>query len=212
MVWIRAPLLTSRVLPAASSDERAQDCRATRSRLECGQHIHDALEPYEIEVPGEEVLPEQCEGTVCVTTPQPAPVVTEPPRKRDGTDHIVLGFAEAFGPGSPGVGETAERVGGRHLMGDPNWRDTLLDAAYKSPPKTKFTVSLDGFEGTSTYSKVTNAVRNAERAEQRHLRDPDNAGLPNNTEWELMHLYYAGRMPEVDFVEDVGRRRVANPF
>jgi hypothetical protein len=106
-------------------------------------------------------------------------------------DHIVLGLRNF------GLEDTASTVGGRTLLGDENWQATLQDAI--ANPDTKFTVSLDGLSGSSTYSKVMGAVQN---------------GLtPNATplNWELARLYQAGRLPTVNFVEN-GGSSVANPF
>jgi hypothetical protein len=55
-----------------------------------------------------------------------------------------------FGAGLRGVAATATKVGGHTLMNDKNWRTTLMAAVANSD--VKFTVSLDGFSGSSTYS------------------------------------------------------------
>ena len=66
-------------------------------------------------------------------------------------DHIVLGL-EAHG-----LEATAAKVGGRTLLSDPEWMGTLQRAVGDS--STKFTVSLDGLSGSSTYSQIAGAAQ-----------------------------------------------------
>lgn len=83
-------------------------------------------------------------------------------------------------------------------MNDVNWQGTLQTAI--GNPGTRFTVSLDGLSGASTYSKVMNAA-------QRGLSGGASGGATN---WELGQLYQAGRLGSAQFVE--GGRIVSNPF
>ena len=84
----------------------------------------------------------------------------------------------------------------RVLMGDPQWRNTLMRAV--TDPETRFTVSLDGFSGPSTYAQVMGAASRG-AAPSAHL-----------TEWEMATLYQAGRLPDVTFVR--AGEVVDNPF
>ena len=108
-------------------------------------------------------------------------------------EHIVLGIADY------GVERTAAAVGGRHLMNDPGWRTTFMAAL--GDARTKFTVSLDGLTGSSTYQKVMGAVQ----------RGYGGDGLTN---WEMSQLHQAGRLGNVNFVQTVRGQvtTVANPF
>ncbi|WP_174366346.1 polymorphic toxin-type HINT domain-containing protein [Deinococcus sp. JMULE3] len=109
-------------------------------------------------------------------------------------DHIVLGLDKW------GLGHTANAVGGRTLMSDPNWRATLIEAI--ADPKTKFTVSIDGMTGKDTYAKIMGAV-------QRAASGSNEASL---TDWEMKLLYEAGRLGEVQFTKLGGRTTLENPF
>jgi RHS repeat-associated protein len=110
-------------------------------------------------------------------------------------NHIVLGLADY------GVEQTAEAVGGRHLMQHTaTWRQIFTKAL--SNPGTKFTVSLDGLSGGETVSsRVMAAIQRG-------------AGGSGATNWELLQLKEAGRLGEVTFVEHEGGRLVTrtNPF
>jgi hypothetical protein len=115
-------------------------------------------------------------------------------RSRSATagDHIVLGL-ERFG-----LRETASKVGGRHLMDDPNFLTTVAKAA--KDPNAKFTIALDGLRGSGTRSQVMGAVE-----------DGLNNGYTNSfTNWELATLQRNGRLPDINFVR--GGKPVSNPF
>lgn len=105
-------------------------------------------------------------------------------------DHIVLGLK------NQGLEATAGKVGGRTLLKDPAWQDTLRSAV--ADPSTKFTVSLDGLSGSSPYSQVMSGA-------QRGL-----GGAGSYTDWELAQLYQGGRLGDVTFVK--GGVPVPNPF
>ncbi|GAA5532640.1 polymorphic toxin-type HINT domain-containing protein [Deinococcus aluminii] len=109
-------------------------------------------------------------------------------------DHIVLGLDKW------GLSHTAEAVGGRTLMSDPNWRETLIKGI--ADPSTKFTVSIDGMAGKDVYSKVMSAV-------QRAASGSKEASL---TDWEMMKLYEAGRLGDVGFTKLGGCKALENPF
>jgi len=81
-------------------------------------------------------------------------------------------------------------------MNDTNWRKTLQNAI--ADPSTRFTVSLDGFSGSSTTSQVMVAASRGGGA----------AG--KLTEQEMAMLYEGSRLPDVTFVR--GGRVVSNPF
>jgi Zn-dependent alcohol dehydrogenase len=98
-------------------------------------------------------------------------------------DHIVLGIR------AQGLEQTAAQVGARHLLNDPNWRASLQTAI--ANPSTKFTISIDGFAGSSVYSKLLAAA-------QRGLTPAAKA-----TEWEIGQLFQAGRQ---------GGKSVPNPL
>ena len=61
-------------------------------------------------------------------------------------DHLVLGLE------SHGLERTAQLVGGRTLMSDPNWSQTVIDAV--ADPSTRFTFSLEGLSGSTPLDKV----------------------------------------------------------
>jgi hypothetical protein len=82
------------------------------------------------------------------------------------------------------------------LMDDPNWRQTLIHSVANA--STKFTVSLDGFSGPSTYAQVMGAAS----------RGATSAG--KLTEWEMAQLYQGGRLADTTFVR--GGQVVDNPF
>jgi hypothetical protein len=106
-------------------------------------------------------------------------------------DHIVLGYANGSA-----LENAAAQVGGRTLLEDPLWKTTLQNAI--ADPTTKFTVSLDGMPGSSTYSAVMSAV-------QRGV-----TGAGGATDWEMSLLYQAGRLKDVTFIQ--AGKPVANPF
>jgi RHS repeat-associated protein len=120
----------------------------------------------------------------------PNPAVWLDPLGLKPYDHIVLGL-EAHG-----LRDTARKVGGRHLMGDANWQDTLRTAV--GDPSTRFTFALDGLPGSSTWSRVMSSI-------QRHA-----SGRGGWTDWELNLLHQSGRLPDVTFVE--GGVVLPNPF
>jgi hypothetical protein len=105
-------------------------------------------------------------------------------------DHIILGL-RAFG-----LEDQAKAIGARHLLADQNWRASLQDAIRNS--NTRFTISLDGFSGSGTYSQVMGAV-------QRGLTNKATA-----TEWELAQLYQSGRLQGASFMRD--GKVLQNPF
>jgi hypothetical protein len=109
-----------------------------------------------------------------------------------GVDHIVLGLEEH------GLRSTAESVGGRHLMDAADFRTELIQAV--GSPTTRFSVSLDGFNGEGTLDQVMRAVK-----------DGQLNGLENSfTNWELSILEKSGRLAEVTFLR--AGKPVANPF
>ena len=106
-------------------------------------------------------------------------------------DHIVLGL-RAFG-----LESTAAKVGGRTLLSDAKWMQTLKSAIHTSG--TRFTVSVEGLNGTGVRSQVMGSVQ----------RGLGSAG--GHTDWELAQLYQAGRLGDVTFVNGAGAV-LANPF
>jgi RHS repeat-associated protein len=106
------------------------------------------------------------------------------------SENIVLGLR------SHGLEETAAKFGGRTLLKDSNWQDTLKTAI--ADPSANFTVSLDGMSGSSTYSQVMSAAQRGA------------SGLGGYTDWEMSKLYQAGRLPDVTLVR--GGSVVGNPF
>lgn len=129
-------------------------------------------------------------------TPSPAAASTMPrfviatEAASGAGDHIVLGLRDH------GLEETAAKVGGRTLLSDPEWQSTLVRSI--GDPSTRFTVSLDGLSGSSTYSRVMRAVQNG----------ATRSATPTN--WELTQLYQAGRLGDVTFVS--GGSVVINPW
>jgi hypothetical protein len=105
-------------------------------------------------------------------------------------DGIVLGLR------NQGLEQTATKVGGRTLLNDSDWQATLQKAI--ANPSTKFTVSLDGMSGSSTYGQIMSAAQRGA------------AGVGGYTDWEMAQLYGAGRLPGVTFVR--GGAVVPNPF
>jgi len=105
-------------------------------------------------------------------------------------DHIALGL------NNQGLKETAEKIGARTLMNDPEWKSTLAKAI--SDPNTKISVSIDGLSGNTTRSKVMSAA-------QRGL-----SGIGSNTDYEMGQLYSANRLSNVDFISNGAK--ISNPF
>jgi hypothetical protein len=105
-------------------------------------------------------------------------------------DHIVLGLADY------GLETTAASVGGRTLLRVNDWQTTLMESL--GNPTTRFTVSLDGFEGATTYDQVMGAVSRGFGSAARA------------TEWEMSQLYQAQRLGSTTFVS--GGKVVQNPF
>ena len=105
-------------------------------------------------------------------------------------DHIVLGL-RAFD-----LEGTAAKVGGRTLLDDPAWTETLQKAVGDS--STNFTVSLDGLHGGSTYGQVMGAAQRGA------------SGAGGATDWELSLLHQHGRLADTTFVR--GGKVVENPF
>ncbi len=105
-------------------------------------------------------------------------------------DHIILGIE------AEGLKQTATQIGARHLMGDSNWRKSLMVAI--GNPNTKFTIALDGFEGSTTYGQLAGAV-------QRGLTP-----FARNTEWEIAQLRQAGRLGEATLMRE--GQVIPNPF
>lgn len=91
---------------------------------------------------------------------------------------------------------TAAKAGGRTLLDDPVWRETLQKAVWD--PSTKFTVSLDGLGGASTSGKALGAAQRGAR------------GAGGATDWELSLLYQHGRLADTTFMR--GGKAVENPF
>jgi hypothetical protein len=106
------------------------------------------------------------------------------------SDHIALGISRQ------GLKQTAAQIGARHLMGDPNWRESLLVAI--GNPNARFTIILDGFEGSTTYGQLM-------RAAQRGFTP-----FARNTEWEIAQLRQAGRLGEATLMR--GGQVIPNPF
>jgi RHS repeat-associated protein len=95
-------------------------------------------------------------------------------------DHIVLGL-RAYG-----LVDVAKSVGGRHLLHDANWMQTLRTGV--ATPSTRFTVSLNGFAGSTPYSQVMGAV-------QKGLTP-----FAAPTQWEMAPLHQAGRLETSTFM------------
>jgi RHS repeat-associated protein len=105
-------------------------------------------------------------------------------------DHIVLGLKNF------GLEDTAAKVGGRTLLKDPDWQASVQKAI--GDPSTKFTVSVDGMSGSSTYSQVIGAAQRGA------------SGVGGYTDWEMAQLFGGGRLPDVTFVR--GGTAIPNPF
>lgn len=105
-------------------------------------------------------------------------------------DHIVLGLR------AHGLEGTAVKVGGRTLLNDADWMASVQRGV--ANPSTKFTVSLDGMSGSSTYSQVMGGA-------QRGL-----GGAGSYTDWEMAQLYQGGRLADTTLVR--GGQVVENPF
>ena len=107
----------------------------------------------------------------------------------EDADHIVLGL-RAYG-----TQDLADQIGGRTLLDDPEWQDSLRSGIADSG--TRFSVNLDGLSGDSPYSKVMNGVQGGLRGE-------------GATNWELLQLYQSGRLGGADLYSGGGA--VENPF
>lgn len=105
-------------------------------------------------------------------------------------DHIALGIKNM------GLEQQAAQVGARTLLKDPVWRETLQTAV--QTPSTRFTVFLDGFEGTSTYTQVMGAAQRGATP------------LGRLTEWGMSQLFQAQRLETTTFMR--GGSVVPNPF
>lgn len=95
-----------------------------------------------------------------------------------------------------GLEEIATKVGGRTLLNDPDWMASLQEGVVD--PSMKFTVSLDGMSGSSTYSQVMGAATRGD------------SGAGGYTDWEMAQLFQGGRLPDVTFVR--GGSVVENPW
>jgi hypothetical protein len=91
---------------------------------------------------------------------------------------------------------TASKVGGRTLMRDPKGCRTLPQSI--GDPSTRFTVSLDGFSGSSIHLQVMEAA--------------SRGATPTGklSEWEVAQLYQGGRLGDVTFMR--GGPAVPNPW
>lgn len=105
-------------------------------------------------------------------------------------DHIVLGLR------AQGLENTAATVGGRTLLKDPEWMASLQKAI--GDPSTRFTVSLDGMSGSSTYSQVMGAAQRGA------------GGAGSYTDWEMAQLFQGGRLADTTFMR--AGSVVENPF
>jgi RHS repeat-associated protein len=123
-------------------------------------------------------------GTAAATCEKECPIA------ESAADHIVLGLRS-------GLDATASQVGGRTLLSDPAWMNTLQDAIANGA--TKFTLSLNGLSGgSSAFSKVISAAQ---------------AGSTfgaTATNWEIAQLYQAGILGNVNLIEN--GVSVSNPF
>lgn len=133
--------------------------------------------------PGSDVPPEDPPG-------QGTGTAKAPDTASNAGDHIVLGLK------NQGLEQTAMKVGGRTLLKDPDWQNTLRAAV--ADQSSQFTVSLDGMSGGSTYSQVMSSAQRGA------------SGAGGYTDWEVAQLYEGGRLPGVTFVR--GGSVVDNPF
>jgi hypothetical protein len=106
-----------------------------------------------------------------------------------GGDHVVLGK-------SLNLQKIADSVGGRTLMDDPDWKQSLLDTVLN--PDSKISVSLDDVEGEGTYSQVMGSAQ----------RGMNGTGQP--FDWEMGQLYSNDRLSSTTFLR--GGSVVDNPF
>jgi len=104
--------------------------------------------------------------------------------------HIVLGLKNF------GLEKVAELVGGRTLLNDPDWQDTLMSAI--GDPNTRISLSLNGLNGADAYSKVMGAAQQGLGAS------------PSPTNWEIGQLYQGGVLPVITFL--MNAKEVQNPF
>jgi RHS repeat-associated protein len=118
------------------------------------------------------------------------PIVGKLGSSANAADHIVLGIR------AEGLENTAAQIGARHLLNDPNWRATLQTAI--GNPNARFTIAMDGFSGSSTYSQLMGAA-------QRGVTPTAKA-----TEWEVGQLYQAGRLQNATLMQ--GGKVIPNPL
>jgi hypothetical protein len=81
-------------------------------------------------------------------------------------------------------------------MSDLNWQTSLQTALEN--PSTRFTISMDGVSGASTYSQFMSAAQ----------RGLTSGATPFN--WEMGQIYQAGRHVNATFMR--GGQVVVNPF
>ncbi|WP_189343807.1 hypothetical protein [Mesorhizobium sp. M8A.F.Ca.ET.213.01.1.1] len=124
-------------------------------------------------------------------TPPGDPDDNDPAAKpNQKADHIALGLD------NQGLKQTAEKIGARTLMNDPEWKSTLARAI--ADPNTKISVSVDGLSGKGVYGQVMSAA-------QRGL-----SGIGSNTDYEMGQLYSQNRLSSVDFISNGSK--ISNPF
>jgi hypothetical protein len=92
-----------------------------------------------------------------------------------------------------GLRNWANKIGADHLLGDPNWRNTLLGLI--GQPGNTFHVNLSGFIGNTTAEMVENEIQ-----------------CGSYTGWELQQLQKAGELPNVNFYSPGGTVPLPNPF
>lgn len=85
-----------------------------------------------------------------------------------------------------GLEEAAAKVGGRTLLNDPDWMAAVHRGV--GNPSTKFTVSLDGMSGSSTYSQVMSVAQRGA------------GGAGGYTDWEMAQLFEGGRLADTTLV------------
>ena len=93
--------------------------------------------------------------------------------------------------------DRAAKIGGRHLMNDDAWEQSVLRGI--ADPNTKISVALDDVVGSTPYNQVMSSV-------QRGM------GIRSGSpfDWEMRQLYEARELGNVDFW--LGGARVENPF
>jgi RHS repeat-associated protein len=108
----------------------------------------------------------------------------------NAADHVVLGLRSA------GLEDTANSIGARTLLNDPDWMNAVQNAI--GDPMTRISVSLDGFAGNSTYTQVMGAAQRGA------------TGVGSATDWEMAQLFQSGRLADINFLR--GGAPVANPW